>query len=387
MPVLFLAGTNDRAIIACIRSMEAHKIQFYICLPEPSRLSIWKLSKYSNRVLDKRYDSTGDVELLKNGLEEAVKDIRPLVLFPTGETVIRILLQDPNWLRDNNIAFPVVDYKTYKRVSDKAAFADLVVKYDIYVPPLLENFPDSFSEPFVAKPKVNVDDHGNKKVPYLILSEKDFLSFNQQELLDNFFYQKYIDGYSIYYCAIYKNGLEQCSFVQKTLRQQPAGKSVFKACPTTIDRELRQKILTMMLDIRWNGVIMIEFKIHGGRYYMIEANPRFWGPLQLCVDNGYDFPYYLYLQAINNDYEVDKHQQINQFGYRWSLGYLNGLINKISSGGEFQEANPTSQEKKLKYRDVWLRKDTWGVYLLEFCIELVRLIRDTVRKVVIKPPQ
>jgi hypothetical protein len=34
---------------------------------------------------------------------------------------------------------------------------------------------------------------------------------------------------------------------------------------------------------------MIEVRLHNQKYYMIEANPRFWGPSQLFVDSGMNF--------------------------------------------------------------------------------------------------
>ena len=44
----------------------------------------------------------------------------------------------------------------------------------------------------------------------------------------------------------------------------------------------------MLIQIGYYGLIMIEVKIQDGEYYMIEANPRLWGPSQLILDAGMD---------------------------------------------------------------------------------------------------
>ena len=35
---------------------------------------------------------------------------------------------------------------------------------------------------------------------------------------------------------------------------------------------------------------MLEFKFFKGNYYLIEANPKFWGSLDLAIASGVNFP-------------------------------------------------------------------------------------------------
>ena len=34
---------------------------------------------------------------------------------------------------------------------------------------------------------------------------------------------------------------------------------------------------TILKKLKWNGVLMLEFKFFKGNYHLIEANPKFWG--------------------------------------------------------------------------------------------------------------
>ncbi|MCK7577967.1 MAG: ATP-grasp domain-containing protein [Chromatiales bacterium] len=46
--------------------------------------------------------------------------------------------------------------------------------------------------------------------------------------------------------------------------------------------------------VSWHGVAMVEFRVTlEGKPYLMEINTRFWGSLQLAIDAGVDFPYWL----------------------------------------------------------------------------------------------
>lgn len=374
IPVLFLAGTNDRALIACVRSLYAKNIPFHICLPK-QKYSLWLVSSYKKNILTQKYHSPDSPLFFKQSLENILKELGQVVLFPTGEKVIRILLSDPTWLEKTQVIFPVVDLVRYLNVSDKASFSELCVKYGIRVPRIFTGKSIKLNKPFVAKPKKNFDQKGNKLLPYLIFSNNDLDLFLNQETFDNYFIQEYIEGQSIYYCAIYEDGIEKQFFIQKILCQQPGGKSVINACPITANILELNKIRKLLFDIRWQGVIMIEFRLSdNGNYYMIEANPRFWGPLQLAVDNGYNFPFYLYQMSVGNKspyYTTD--EVVKRFGYKWMSGYINGLLLKWLERGRFQKFTLSKEEQQYNYRDVWLRKDTFWVFMSELLINLASL--------------
>jgi hypothetical protein len=55
----------------------------------------------------------------------------------------------------------------------------------------------------------------------------------------------------------------------------------------------------------------------------MEINPRFWGSLQLAIDSGVDFPYWLYQITTGKELKnlpLQKHRRV-----RWLLGDLDRL--------------------------------------------------------------
>ena len=52
--------------------------------------------------------------------------------------------------------------------------------------------------------------------------------------------------------------------------------------------DLAGEYANMLVQEGFTGLVMIELRENNGRYYMIEANPRFWGPMQLTIDAGTD---------------------------------------------------------------------------------------------------
>ena len=60
------------------------------------------------------------------------------------------------------------------------------------------------------------------------------------------------------------------------------GRSV--AAKSIYDKKLLKIGKSIIKKLRWNGVMMLEFKYFNNDYYLIEANPKFWGSLDCyCI--------------------------------------------------------------------------------------------------------
>ncbi len=85
-------------------------------------------------------------------------------------------------------------------------------------------------------------------------------------------------------------GKQIFKFSQTNLMQQPGGKSILAAKAAQYHRQPVSQIFEeLLLSLQYHGFIMIEVRLDGDKAYMIEANPRFWGPSQLFVDAGVNF--------------------------------------------------------------------------------------------------
>src|SRR5690606_1826134 len=98
---------------------------------------------------------------------------------------------------------------------------------------------------------------------------------------------EFIAGESFYLLFyFYKNGAAE-RFSQKNLMQQPSGGSIIAAVTSDFHRgHVALQFEELFRSIQFRGLVMVEIRGQGDRYYMIEANPRFWGPSQLFVDAG-----------------------------------------------------------------------------------------------------
>ena len=76
-----------------------------------------------------------------------------------------------------------------------------------------------------------------------------------------------------------------------------------------------------MRDIGFRGLIMIELMFEAGKYYMIEANPRMWGPAQLMVDAGTNLYISFVNDYFNTDFPLDFCGKIANPLYFWSAGF------------------------------------------------------------------
>jgi predicted ATP-grasp superfamily ATP-dependent carboligase len=83
------------------------------------------------------------------------------------------------------------------------------------------------------------------------------------------------------------------SFAHRRIREKPPTGGVSVYCESVPLREdVREHAERIMSHFGWRGVLMLEFKEDAstGTPYLMEANGRFWGSLQLAIDAGVDFP-------------------------------------------------------------------------------------------------
>jgi len=342
-----------------------------------SHFNYFEHSKYKKYISSKfSYADPKNPTLFIDSLKQVLSECPRLIIFPTGEELISCILRNQDALKDYDCVVPVPDYKTYKEVSDKYSFSKLILKCGINTPKEITSIPTESDIPFVAKPMSRDKIDIGIEAPILVLSKKDYTKFMDRHVdMKSIFVQEYIEGQSVYYCALYKNGDLVANFSQINLHQQPCGKSVIKACPVVIPTTVTSKIDKMMEDLRWTGVMMIELKLSNNGFKAIELNPRFWGPLQLSLDNGVDFPYLLYCVASN--LSIPKPISKQSAGYYWLTGYLYGIGLKIFYGGKFQRYKSNHKSYRVKYRDVWLRSDS----LVPFFEDIHRPLKYALSKI------
>ena len=354
IPIIF-SGWNHRAIIAFCRFCKKSDVLFYIIAK--GQLDPILLSEYKDNVFKIRKDATLTVAFFRKLYIEILEkgDNNRFVLMPTTEYLNRFYLSNRKELEDIGYIIPLCESNLYDTISDKAEFEKLCKANNIATPE--EYFEISKNNlPFVVKPKnyffgdgVNVAEK-----PRLIMTEKDFDELGDVDL--NYYYcQEFVGGdafYLLYYFA--KDGTYSV-YSQKNFVQQHSGLSIVAAESANYHEDRRTAAYTQMfLECGFYGLVMVEVRDYKGRFYMIEANPRFWGPSQLILDSGMD----LFARfAKDNEIVTDVDDNAYKLGVRYS--WFGGVVDTSSLRKDMAYHNNYTADDYMKDLYMWLLADVY----------------------------
>ena len=283
--VLILSGYNIRAVVAFCRWATARGVPFHLVARDPSDPIF--LTDYAAQVLLTRDSPKLDLAqvLYWAGLLRTRHGYARVLLLPSTEFLNRFMLAHRAALEQAGCMVPLVDQALYCQLSDKYSFGRLCGEAGIAVPAEYNILPDHF--PFVAKPRSYAGIGTRQLKPHLVYGPAERERFLSQEDSADFYYQQYVEGRSLYLLACLPRAGAPALFSQENLVQQPEGGSVILA--RADDFHLHADALpylALLAQAGFHGLIMIEVRrAADGTCYMIEANPRLWGPMQLVVDH------------------------------------------------------------------------------------------------------
>jgi hypothetical protein len=364
---LIFSGYNVRAVIALCRLIKSGGQRACIIARDKSD-PIFK-TEYSQWVYYTRNTPKLDIALfceIRRCLIELVTS--GLVLMPTSEYLNRFALGNQSALADLEISIPLVSYKLYTKLSNKFSFRALCERHDIDVPAAVPFLIESI--PFVAKQK-SFEQGGLKQAkPYLITNPNIFATFEQGEVADLYFFEQYLCGKSVY-LMLFISETETFAFSQQNLLQQAKGGSMIAAMHSDFHNcEVAEHIVQLLKQEGFVGPIMIEFRINDERAYMIEANPRFWGPLQFCVDNCPQLVWAFLCFCGIMPTTIPQAQARKADFYLWTGGWQKNRSDSHQvqhhPGSEilFEQSLP-----QLLKDDVFYRNDTMSLFLAEINME------------------
>jgi hypothetical protein len=360
---LIFSGFNQRAIIAFIRTLTETERSFAIIAKskeDPILLTEYKRNVYSVR---KRQEL--DMEDIKSSINEVKNAVNAerFIIAPSTEALNRFVIDKVKQFESLNCYSPLVNKDLYELISDKYSFGELCIQNGIDVPFVYDSFNEA-KIPFVAKP-IKYFSGGNKVYnPILILSNNDKISFLENYNSDDFYFQEFVTGKSLYLLYYFHRNGTNYKYSQENIVQQPNGKSIIAAISSDFHLSLESFKYEMMLKkINYYGFIMIEVRKSKAKNYMIEANPRFWGPSQLFVDADKNL-----FKAYLNDFDdlplTSKFfNKIKRTKYFWFGGFLeaykNGNRPVFHQGAE--NSFLSTLNEWLKY-DIYNRKDTVEIF-------------------------
>lgn len=370
MLVIF-SGYNQRAVIAFLRVLTINRICDYVIIASSEEDSILKTS-YRDKVYLIRKNKEINEQEIFSALKKIRKEYgnRSFVIVPSTEFLNRFCLEYRRDFEKNHCIVPLVKRELYEQISDKEAFWNLCRFSNLDVPEKLE-IHEKFERPYVAKPKKYIAQNEKIYSPVLVLSEEEHKAFFHNYPRDEFFYQEYVAGESYYLLYYFSRSGQIEMFSQINYAQQLEGKSILAAEPSEIHKESIGRDYTLLLKkLNYVGLIMIELRKSGERYYMIEANPRFWGPSQLFVDAGIPF-FEMFLKDQEIIEQVPLRSIRKEAKYLWSGGCMEDLVkshscNWLGNGKQMVTEDWNGYQKA----DIYKREDTMEIFEIE---ELKRL--------------
>lgn len=358
--VIVFSGYNQRAVISFLRTLEKNII-CYAIIASSAQDTIFQ-SSYADKVEYVRKNKHLDLQEICMAIDLICQNhhVRQCLIAPSTEALNRFLLQYRNVFEGHNCIVPLVDEKLYASVSDKDSFWKICKKNGISVPNLIE-LPKQFDTSFVAKPKKYIAKDGHTYSPVLITSEKEWQDFVEKYDRHAFFYEDFIEGESLYLLYYFTRSGEVYRFSQVNYAQQTGGKSILAAgCATLHNDDISKEYENLFLSLKFFGFVMVEIRKTPKGFYMIEANPRLWGPSQLFCDAGcnffevflWEYGYLEELQAFIIDYNA---------GYFWSGGADFALPASFVWHENGKECVISKWESFMKM-DMYQRKDTLKIW-------------------------
>lgn len=364
--ILIISGFNQRAVVAFCRFAINNNINFVIVASGENDPI---LRSYFNRnviaVRESRELKKEDFQKYRDKMQ-SIRRCDEILLFPSTEYFNRFLLDERDFLEANGFIIPLCSKNLYELLSDKYSFAMLCKNTGILVPVEYDNV-ESARLPFVAKPKkyFNNDNLVNQK-PHIYYTQEDLIKFPVRNDADDFYFQQFIGGHSYYLLFYFSKDDHISCYSQENLMQQDNGLSIIAARSSDVHHNSISKDFSSILQAQnFRGLVMIEVKFFNNEYYMIEANPRVWGPSQLILDAQMDL-----FHRFSADYglidEVPALTYKTGVKYFWSGGLIQeSRMNRKVKFYNYTESDFVEDYASLMAKDIYLKEDTIEIYKTE----------------------
>lgn len=345
---LLFSGHNDRAVVALCRFFFQTGLPF--CIVSSGRSDLIHDTTWNDHVIFNRLDHVIDVAWLRQLANDSPD---ALIYCPTNEFLNDFLLVHRDELRGCTLEIGLPERAMYDMLTSKSQSQETITAL---CPELRLPSPQDIRTPHapcVLKPIQNV---ASGRVLYPLLCPTPTELTHALTGLDRsrYFAQDFIMGQSLYLCAYLARDGRVASFWQTNLMQQPGGKSIVLAQPSTNPGLDEARLFAGLHQRGYHGPFMMEVIASDAGLYYIEINPRFWGPLQLALDV---CPAILGLFVDDHGYAVElpMARQANQAWYAWAFGANTpGCVVHPAA----RSLHPRQIQQLLKTHDVYAREDT-----------------------------
>jgi predicted ATP-grasp superfamily ATP-dependent carboligase len=337
-PAIVLDG-NQRSALAVVRSLGSRGVPVHVADSVPRSLAASSRFCTSDRAYPNAAERPDE---FVEWLEEAGRRHPQAVLLPMTDLTVPLVLQAGARLQALRTALPALE--AYEAVSDKYQLYKLAQELGIKAPATLiltrgnlPSIPDlPMSYPAVVKPRRSATRVASgilKRPVRYAATPAELKRIAEAELLDDedeLLVQEYVSGFGAGVFALYDRGESLFYFAHRRLREKPPSGGISVLCESApLSADAVATARRLLDSLRWHGVAMVEFKIDAaGQSWLIEINARFWGSLQLAVDCGADFPWFLYQIASGGRPPIPEQYRVGD-RLRWWLGDLDNLYARL----------------------------------------------------------
>jgi predicted ATP-grasp superfamily ATP-dependent carboligase len=333
-PRILVLDGNQRAALAAVRSLGAKGL--WVAVGESCSPSMAGVSRYCCQSIAYADPLTSPRPFFDDLLKQ-INELNISFLLPITEATTYIILAYRDELPDH-VTLPFPATAAVEQLANKNELFHLALQQGVPVPATV--FCENSEEGLKALDAINqfpvVLKPFKSKIlqPASVISTQVVIAHSAQEARDalnnHFFFQfpftlqSFIEGSGQGIFALFDHGEPVCFFAHRRLREKPPGGGVSVLCESApVNDQLRTYAEKLLRTVAWHGVAMVEFRVSpDGTGYLMEVNPRFWGSLQLAIDSGIDFPWWLYLVSTGQKVPeaVWKYRRV-----RWLLGDLDRL--------------------------------------------------------------
>ena len=339
-PRILVLDGNQRASLAAVRSLGSKGL--WVAVGESSTASLAGFSRFCNTSVTYP-DPFSSPRLFFETILQRILELGISFLLPITEATTYVLLQYRDELPEQ-VILPFPDHQSVEQLANKNELFKLAQTLSVPIPKTtfcqsvddglkaldcLDNFP------VVLKPYksriLQRDSILSTQVSVARSMEEAATALKKYPYFDfPFTIQSFIEGSGQGIFALFNHGEPVCYFAHKRLREKPPGGGVSVLCESApVNQQLKDSADKLLRSVMWHGVAMVEFRVSSdGCGYLMEVNPRFWGSLQLAIDSGIDFPWWLYLVSTGKSIpQADwQHRRV-----RWLLGDLDRLYLVLKS--------------------------------------------------------
>ena len=341
--MILVTDGEERSALAVVRSLGRAGYEVGVCSARKDPLA--GASRHC-RVTFRTPDPGADPAAFADAVESLAESQGAELVIPMTDVTAPLLLA----LRERRpeIPMPFPSLAKYREMSDKARLTEIAARLGVPVPRQIvisdprQNTRESVRAvaeaelgwPLILKParSAALVGGGVRKLSVSTVSGPDALAAGLTACPAEAYpllLQRRIVGPGLGVFVLGDSrGQPLASFAHRRIREKPptGGVSVYReSVPVRDDLRRYSELITTHLG--WHGALMLEFKEDAstGTPYLMEANARFWGSLQLAIDSGVDFPRLLVESALGGEVEP-VHEYRTGVRSRWLWGDFDHLL-------------------------------------------------------------